>query len=421
MKNKGLVKIMETIIASIIIISSMSYFVLFYFGKPQWSYAFLESYGKDTLSALDKSGYMKYFMLQGNFTEEGGGLLHYIKTMLPRNIIFSFELEGTPRPNIRIGCACEADDYQRIKSILSLSDTGRANLSFNGRRINISVRSDTIDRLFFAEDLDIIILPFQVLLSAYSYEINNFLRNGKSIIYFTDINQTFSDSYMEELFNITWVSGNPGSANVFDISSPGKVSREISNYFILTPVRINAPGSFYLNGVSYQLATFYNVTTMRWYVNYSSGLYGVNDIFIAGGWSIKVVEIASNGNYADISIINRTYTFELPNAIGFNNISKGQATVISNSIYSSCQARDEVALNGQGRVVWMKNYSESYTDINQLFKSLLLWMASENYNLEKNLGIKKYIPDYYTKISYIIPGNIDSEPYEAKLILWYAY
>ena len=432
---KGFVKTLEVIMASVILLCSLSFFISFQMRQSEWSSSYLDISGRDSLMALGLSGNLKEFVIANNFTEASGGLEHYIKTMLPRTMLFSVEMENIPRPNIRIGCSCGYYDMERLREILSLPYNS-SSLQFRGRQTSLVLDNETrIAELLSRKDIDVIFLFNMTNLSAYENEVRNFLDGNRAIIAIHDSNQASEDDYFNGLAAIDWGVGSPSSNSYFEYSTPENVSAKMSKIFTSSYSRAHTPefslneerkGYFYLKQTPYEIRTGTDNSSAP-YLVYNYNLYYRGDIFTVDQWAVMVVGIDSNFyddgiTYADLRILNSSYSFTIPNHDSMNNILKNSKTVLTtDNGFSSMQANLHATRSGNGRFVWIKNYDESYNDINQLTKAALIWAASGRFNLDENVGTPKDIPPVYSRVSYEVAGNSEFEPYTISLVIWYVF
>lgn len=432
---KGFVKMLEMILASIILLSSLSFFFSLQLKQTGWSQAMLETYGMDSLSSLDRSGLLQEFVKKNNFSESGGGLIYFIKKMAPKSVVFSVEMENIPRPNVIIGCNCNSSERARLVKILSTTGSV-SNSSFSGREIKFFIDSENeLSKLLERNDIDIIVFFNSTGLTEHEDEAIDYMDRGNSIIAITDMQQYGFDSYFSDLVGIEWVGGSPsGESHFLDTVNSG-ISRKITEYFKVTPSRIMTTqslgngerrGNFYILGNPHSLSTGTNLSNGRQYVNYSYGIYYVGGSFIVDGQTINIVEIDSDYSdslsYVDIIIKNTDYSFYFPSSPLTNNITPNEWTVvITQNGMSSVQARGHANRNGNGRAIWIKNYNEDFTDINQLTKSLILWAVSDRFNLDDNIGEGVSIPELYSRIIYEVSGSVSPEPYTISLIMWYMF
>ena len=128
---KGFIKTLEAIIASLIILASLTYF----FSTPNrvsgWSNALLQTEVEDSLATLYKSGVLETLVKDNNTIE----LNSRLKQMVPDIVDFSIEIRGIPNPEIRIAVLGDSSDATNLKSILSES------VMYKYRMINFYVKN----------------------------------------------------------------------------------------------------------------------------------------------------------------------------------------------------------------------------------------------------------------------------------------
>lgn len=441
---KGFMKMLEVILAAIIMLSSLSYFFSFQARTSEWPGALLENSGKDVLASLDKSGNLRIFIETNNFTEEGFGLEYYIRKMVPRTVLYSLEFENIPKPDIMIGCNCTLSEIEEVRRQIMVFQGYQGNATYKGRRINFTVVGENLSNLLTDpgyDKVDAILMFSYHDFSEYSRELEEYLDRGKSIIAVTDIQQGSVSSYFNELFRIGYSPGIPADDKSFlNYQDSRNISRSLSGFFVSTTQRINTTqqvfgddfersGSIYIRGTPYQISTYFD--GLNSWVNYTGTLYSEGDAFqMSGGgytWNVSVKRIDSvyagdQWTYADVSIIDRGYVFSIPANPGFNNVTADENTVLATANgFSSMQANTHASKNGNGRAIWMEYYDTTNTDINQLLAATIMWSTSGRYNLDEELGNAKPIPSSFEKVSYVVSGNGEFEPYSINLLLWYLF
>ena len=441
---KGFIKMLEVILAAIIMLTSMSYFFSFQSRNSEWPSALLQSTGKDVLASLDQSGSMRMLVQTNNLTESSMGLEYYIRKMLPRTVLYSVELEGIPKPDITIGCNCTFAERQSLIREMMVFQGYQGNTTCMGRRINFTVLGENnLSELLSDTSVDIIVIFDYIDLSPYQKQIDEFLERRKSILASMDIQQSSVNAYFSGLFGISFKPGSPStsSRSFRNFTDYRNLSRTLSGYFAGVPMRINCTervfagsdierrGYIYIEGSSYPVSTYFDGIRSR--LNYTGSIYSSGDNFTisASGnvWTLNIRNIdavyaGDEWTYADVAITNRSYVFAIPTSIGYNNVSSDSKTILNSSDgFSSMQASMHASSNGNGRTIWMPSYQRNLTDNNQLFKAALLWLASERFNLDDEIGDPRPIPTTYEKVSYIVSGNSEFEPYTMSILLWYLF
>jgi len=427
MKSKGFIKILEAIIASIILLGSVSYFFSTYIKPSSWSDVMLEIQARDTLITLDKAGYLRKFIQENNFS----GIENYTKQMLPETVNFYFEIDGLPKNKIKIGCNCTDGEIERLREMLHINASEDKIVVLKDRQIEFGIEQVSLDEVASTTNDIILFFGYKNLTNYESY-IEKFFDNDKALVVIGNLSEAETNEY-SKFFNLSWQAGSPNNDNKFnDLMSPKNISFHTANYFVAMPIRImttvdkgdEREGYFWIQDGIHNLTTGYNQTAGFDYIRHDNNptQYKINDTFEVNSWFIKVVKIDSNYSidnrtYADITIVNRDYEFNIANNPNKNSISSNEKTILKTSnSYSSVQTNYQITKYGNGRTVWFKDYPETQSDINQLFKSVLLWAAGERYIINE-----KQLPKYYTKVNYLVSGNTEFEPYFINLVLWYIF
>ncbi|MEM7826662.1 MAG: hypothetical protein QXQ40_00360 [Candidatus Aenigmatarchaeota archaeon] len=416
---KGFIRIIEVVIVSLVLLALLPYFFSTYIEPFEWDLVSLETQARDALIALDETGYLREFILSNNVI----GLEDYLTKMLPNNAIFEVEVSGIPKSHIKIGCNCTEEEKNRLRRMLHIFTPEDKKTIFRGREIEFSIDENSGIETLLERPIDLILFFGYKNLS--KEKLEEFLDEDKALVMIADLDEMQPD----ELFNLSWKdTENPSIVNIFnEWQNPNAF--KIAEDFVDMPIRIDTTnnGKFWIQDTEHTLITGYNDTEE--YVKYDTNeeQYKINETIVIDGWWIKVVDIDANlsddgRTYADIMIINRSYRFYI-NDLQKNKIEANEKTILkTTNNFSSVQANYQITKYGKGRAIWFKDYNEMHSDINQLFKSLLLWAAGKKYNLEyESLGQKKERPNRYTSVNYFVSGNQEFEPYIISLILWYAY
>lgn len=218
---KGFIKTFEAIVASIIILASLTYFFTLPPRLSGWSDALLQTEVEDSLITLYKSGDLSYFI----DNNDGGGLNTRLKEMFPTVIDFSPEISGIPNPDIFISVIGDATDRNNLKSILG--DT----IVYKNRMINIYVKEASWDDI--DPETNVVFLFGYQDLSSYVNKIETLLRNHTTIFIFGDLTQNqVNDGILNETFDLSWSDiGVPSSVGKFhDYENPNITSFRVSNY-----------------------------------------------------------------------------------------------------------------------------------------------------------------------------------------------
>ena len=427
---KGFIRILEALVASIILLSSLSYFFKVRTSETGWDYALLEMRARDALAVLHTSGLLENFIRFNNVT----GLEQTLSKLLPESVMFSTEIEGLPKPMIRIGCNCSDEEIEELKTMLHINLSNDKIITFNSRNITFGyVKINLSDLRKKASEIDVLLFFGYRNLSPYRSSVENFLKQDKGIFAIADLNDThLQDSYFASLFNLSSSPGNPAAENRFAyIDDVKKVSYHISRLFTSMPVRIdthlNTVGYFYVRNEAHNITTGSDGACFVMH-DEDTTKYRAGEVFVVtdsenNRWQIKIRDIdcdtVDDRTFVDLSIIDRNYTFKIVNKPHHNRVSVNEKTVLSTSNdFASVQVNYDM-FYGKGRAVWMKRYPVNRSDVNQLFKSLLLYAAGERYRMETYAKIP---PKKYRSVSYFIPGgSVFDAPFAVRLFLWFIY
>jgi hypothetical protein len=266
----------------------------------------------------------------------------------------------------------------------------------------------------------------------YKGSIDNFLKNDKGIVAIADINSThLEDEYFTSIFNLSYRSGSPVTKNQFTYRDDiKKVSYHISRLFTSMPIRIdthiNTEGYFYIRDELHNITTNYDGACFVKHDN-DPAKYRVGDIFVVTDfeskrWRIKIrnidCDVFDDRTFVDISIVDRNYTFNIVNKPNYNKISVNEKTILSTTNnFATVQVNYDI-FYGKGRAVWIKQYPINRSDVNQLFKSLLLYVAGEKYRMET---YTKHTPEKYKSVTYLMSSSLFDTPFIVRLFIWFIY
>ena len=130
MGRKGVIKIVEAVIASVILLASITYFISpSIFSEPGvgWSNAMLKLKADDILAVLALNGTIQDAVVLNN----GSKLGNEISSMLRGPIDFIVEIEGLPNPVIYV----ESNKKNLLENLIGTS------LNYRGREITIYIKT----------------------------------------------------------------------------------------------------------------------------------------------------------------------------------------------------------------------------------------------------------------------------------------
>ena len=218
---KGFIKTFEAIMASVIILVSLTYFFTAPPRTSGWGDAFLQTEVEDALITLHKSGDLSDYV-KNNDAE---GLNTKLKEILTKTIDFSPIVSETPNPDIYISVIGDSDDENNLKAMLGNT------LCYNSKTINLYITEAEWDSLDPATNI-VFLFGYQDLNTRLD-EVNELLKNGSTIFMFGDLTSgQVNDGILNDLFGLTWNDvGVPSSTgNFHEYENPNITSFRISNY-----------------------------------------------------------------------------------------------------------------------------------------------------------------------------------------------
>ncbi len=423
---KGIARILEAILASVIILGSLSYFLVAKVHESRWGYVILENELQDVLVTLTKTGELVNYIRTNDIT----GLHEELNALLPKTVMYKLEVIGLPKPMIRIGCNCTESELSKLRKMLHIQR--ERTFEFNGRNLSLGFQRIALSKP--SEDLDLIVFFGYRNLSRYSWELENFLQKDKGVLMIANLtDEDLNDAYLTELFGLNYKTGHPSRNNNFvDITNVSTLAYHISRLFGDMPIRIdtnlNTQGYFYLRTSLHNLTTGQDENGSYVLHDLDPTKYREGDVFLATDeddrtWRIKVYKIDADPSdevtYADIGIIDRNYTFFIQDPIGENHVAANELTIVkTTNDFASVQINDDVGLYGRGRAVWIKSYDPNATDLNQLLRSLVLYAAGERFAMEH---YPTKLPERYVSVSLILSDVYFDFPFVVKLIGWFVY
>ena len=221
---KGFVRILEAIIASLILLSSLSYFFTIS-SSNDWNLALLQADVQDALVSMDKTVLQIYLKDNDKVAIEST-----LRSLLSDTVDFSTTVEGLPNADIFIGCNCTAQEVDDLKQdILRLNPDDT--ISFKDRNITIRVKNESINNID----------PRTTILFLFNYEdltpnrpfLDPFLARGGTVFMLAQLEGNTIDQTTKEIFGLE--EQNPASSTLaifYDTLSPENVSSTIFDYFL---------------------------------------------------------------------------------------------------------------------------------------------------------------------------------------------
>ncbi len=222
---KGFIKIFEAIIASLILLVSLTFFFVPLTKPSPWDETLLQISTQDALGALYASGNLTAYVMKDDYPAFNLKMFN----LLPRTVDFYAEINGIPKPTIRIACICTAADLASFKSKIPKPDF----FTYKERTIVIHYRSmSDISEVQDNEDI-ILYLAHTPELTAQKNLIIDQLRKGRGVMVVSDLTKNQAeDGLMNDVFNLSWNSalGSKGAA-VIDYADVKAIPFRLSKYY----------------------------------------------------------------------------------------------------------------------------------------------------------------------------------------------
>ncbi|GEM_PF-2386751 len=356
---KGFARILETIIAAIIILTSLSFFLPITIKQSSWDNALLEMRAQDAISAGYKSGNIAPYIKNNDNTS----LRNFLEKLFTKSTDFSVQINGIPNPVIFVGFVCDDPNDAVCTSRLEDVKSRLSPLTFPYKGRNIEIRAERIIVTATSEANIMLFTTTAELNNKYTNnknEIDRFLENGGTLLLIGDLRQSdVSPSgseltfLMRNIFNITWNSNDnnpPDNGDFKDYDNPERITYNIAKYYTN------------ISGRSAQNVNFKKFNTDG---------ENINKIAV----SDRTVIQSSNNKFAFVS--------------GNKNV-----------------------INGNGRAIWLAENDKS-EDMKNLTKAVAMWASGEKYRMDG--AVKKTPPQVSQSANIIIQ---DTDTYEFKLTTW---
>ncbi len=199
---KGFIKILEAILACIIILVSLTFFFNVDVKQTDWDNTLLQIRAEDDLARLVTGGKITTAVYTNNPALINDTLLDTTLDMLPVTVDYSLEICGIPNSIIYIGCNCSDTDVADLESRLSPLD-----FKYKDRDISIRIVQDSLTNM--RSETNILFLYNYHNLTPYRQNLEKFLERGGTIFVLGDLTQSqVEDGFMNTIFDLSW-SGIP--------------------------------------------------------------------------------------------------------------------------------------------------------------------------------------------------------------------
>lgn len=223
---KGFIKILEAILASIMILVALTFYLNVDVKRTNWDSTLLQVRAEDALASVANSGLLTSALYSNNESLVNNTLLDTNLEMLPATVEYSLQIKGIPNSIIYIGCNCTSSEIANLEARLSPLD-----FKYRGRNLSIRISQESISNI--QAQTNILLFFNYKDLNPYSQNLESFLRNGGTIFMIGDLTQPqVQDGYMNSVFGLTWdgiVRNNVGS---FYLRNENFTSFNIQKYYI---------------------------------------------------------------------------------------------------------------------------------------------------------------------------------------------
>ena len=224
---KGFIRILESIIASIIILSSLTFFFAPSTEKLGWEDSFIHMEMHDSVESIYKSGRLADYVRRN----DAHGLGSEISSLTKRNIDFSVSIKGIPNSDILVSCLCSDNEEIVLEGIL-----GSREFSYNGRTIRIGIEKAEISQntILMRRETNVLFIFNYMDMTPFAGQLEDFLGSGGGILMIANINENqVNDGFMNTTFNLRWEDSGVASGDgvFYGKDSPANVSFKIYKYF----------------------------------------------------------------------------------------------------------------------------------------------------------------------------------------------
>lgn len=224
---KGFIKILEAIIASVVILTSLTFFFNTQLKDTGWSNTLLKIRADDSLAALIRSGDLQQYVRANDAAGLNDLMLDTDINMFPITVDYSIEIRGPPNPVIYVGCDCTQAQVDNLRSYL-----GPLDFQYKSRDISIRIEFDSIDAI--RNETNAIVIFGYRNLNPNSQSLSRFLERDGTIILIGDLTQAqVNDGYINSTFGLRWAGGSRSNSGTFyNSNNENLVSFKIENYYM---------------------------------------------------------------------------------------------------------------------------------------------------------------------------------------------
>jgi hypothetical protein len=222
---KGFIKILEAIVASVIILTSLTFFFNTQLKETNWGDVYLKIRADDALATLVKSGTVQQAVKNDDATALNSVMLNANLSMMPITVDYSIQIKGIPNPVIFVGCNCTQAEIDTLKSYLQPLD-----FKYKDRSISMRIEFDNINNI--RNETNVLVVFGYKNLNPFSQKLSKFLERDGTIMMIGDLTNETEDGYMNTTFGLKWVGGTRSNTGTFfDPDNENITSFRIAKYY----------------------------------------------------------------------------------------------------------------------------------------------------------------------------------------------
>lgn len=219
---KGFVRILEAIIAALIILTALSFFFPITAKQTTWPEGISELRVRDILGSGIENGDLR--------TLDPNAIKSYISSKLPESFDLSVEIEGIPPSEIYIECI-QCSVSSRLGDIVTYKERVIDFIVDDDRSSEFFSIKDETDILFFSD--------FSILAGLYSDEsdkaaIDRFLVDGGALFVMGGLSESDIDNNEELLkgiFGLEWLGSGSAEGYFYESNKPELASFRVAKYY----------------------------------------------------------------------------------------------------------------------------------------------------------------------------------------------
>jgi hypothetical protein len=223
---KGFIKILEAIIASVIILTALTFFFNTRLPESNWGDALLKVRTDDALAALVKAGVVQQAVANTDPGVINNVLLDPELNIMPITLGYSVQVNGIPNPVIYIGCNCTQADMNTLQNLLAPHS-----FTYKGRNIELRFEFEGIDSI--RNETNILAVFGYTDLNQSAQKLSRFMERDGTIMIIGDLTQAqVNDGYINNTFGLKWVSGSrTNSGSFYNSADEELTSFRVAKYY----------------------------------------------------------------------------------------------------------------------------------------------------------------------------------------------